>query len=113
MGDGAIRKATFNRLTATPFKDALDVGSCREALTKAFGYRHESLEVKNGVQITQTYKCKGERVHAEVNLKNRNAYPVYCSAMTDGSEIGTWVGPNGVAFYEYQFVNDVSQDCFQ
>lgn len=113
LGDEAIRKATFERVQATPFNDALSVDTCRKSLTASFGFRHESLEVINGVQISQTYKCRGPRILAEVNLKNRNPYPMYCAALSDGTETGAWVGPNGLAFYEYAFVNGVSQDCFQ
>ena len=112
MSEEAVRLASFNRIQATPFTDRYEAKDCRESLDQMFGFPRTSLDVKHGVQISQAYSCEGESVIAQVTLKNLNDQPMYCAAFTESSETGAWVGPHGVALFEYAFTKTRSYDCF-
>lgn len=113
ISEDAIRLASLNRIQATPFTDRLDAKNCQAALDQAFGFPRSSLDVKRGVRVSQVYSCEGSNVIAKVSLKNLNDHPMYCGAVTESSEAGTWVGPQGVAFFEYAFAETRNYDCFQ
>lgn len=113
LSEDAVRVASFNRIQATPFTDRMDAKACQAALDEVFGFPRTSLDVKHGVRISQAYACEGSKVTAKVRLKNLNDFPMYCSAMTEASEAGTWVGPHGVAFFEYAFTETRDYDCFR
>ena len=84
---------------------------CRDRLPEIFGIHKETLEVQAGVQVRQTYKCQGPNIVATVNLTNRNTHAVYCAAIADSVETGTWVGPRGRAVYAYKFQFDSNLQC--
>ena len=111
LGDEALRRGSFDRITATPFTHFVDTQSCKETLTPTFGIQHRSLEVQNGVQVSQSFACEGSQIVAKVSLKNHNPSPMYCFTVSDNQETGAWVGPNGLAFYEYAFQFDASHFC--
>ena len=112
VSEDALRLASFNRIQATPFTDRLDAKDCRESLDQMFGFPRSSLDVKHGVQISQAYSCDGKTVLAQVTLKNLNDQPMYCAAFTESAETGAWVGPRGVAMFEYAFNETRNYDCF-
>ncbi|MEL6414743.1 MAG: hypothetical protein AAFQ15_07375 [Pseudomonadota bacterium] len=113
LSEDAVRRASFNRIQATPFTDRLDTNECQVALDQMFGFPRSSLDVKRGVRVSQAYSCEGSVVISKVSLKNLNDHPMYCGAMTESSQVGTWVGPLGVAFFEYTFTESRNYDCFQ
>lgn len=113
FGDEALNRASFNRIQATPFTNRLDAKDCRASLDQAFGFPRASLDVKNGVKVSQAYTCEGKTIVAKVNLNNLNAHPMYCAAFTDDTETGAWIGPQGVAFFEYKFLDSRTYDCFE
>lgn len=84
---------------------------CRERLPQIFGIHKETLEVQAGVQVRQTYRCQGPNIVATVNLTNLNPHSVYCAAIADSVETGTWVGPQGRAVYAYKFQFDANLQC--
>ncbi|MFN3214074.1 MAG: hypothetical protein ACE37M_13300 [Henriciella sp.] len=112
LSEAAIRRASFDRVHATPFTDQLDAKKCRASLDQAFGFPRSSLAVRNGVKVTQDYACKGKTIIAKVSLTNLNDHTMYCAATTETGESGAMVGPHGVAFLEYGFLNAVTYDCF-
>ena len=113
LSEDAVRLASFNRIHATPFTDHLNAKGCQAALDQVFGFPRSSLDVKHGVRVAQAYSCDGSTVIAKVRLMNLNDYPMYCGAITESSEAGTWVGPHGVAFFEYAFTENRNYDCFR
>lgn len=113
LSEDVVRIASFNRIQATPFTDRIDAKDCQAALDQVFGFPRTSLDVKRGVRVSQAYSCDGSTVIAKVRLNNLNDYPMYCGAMTESEETGTWVGPQGVAFFEYAFTESRNYDCFR
>ena len=113
MSENAIRLASFNRIQATPFTDRVEAKDCQASLDEVFGFPRTSLDVKRGVRVSQAYSCEGRNVVSRVSLKNLNDHPMYCGALTESSEAGTWVGPQGVAFFEYAFAETRTYDCFE
>lgn len=113
VSEDALRRATFNRIQATPFTDRIDAKACRQSLDQAYGFPRKSLAIKEGVQVSQAYSCKGQEIIAKVSLKNLNPHPMYCAAFTETDEIGVWVGPSGISVFEYSFADAVSYDCFK
>lgn len=113
VSENALRRASFHRIQATPFTDQIDAKACRQSLDQAYGFPRNSLAIKEGVQVSQDYSCKGEVIVAQVTLKNLNPHPMYCAAFTETDEIGAWVGPGGTSFFEYSFVDAASYDCFE
>ncbi|MEO1305198.1 MAG: hypothetical protein AAFV37_09490 [Pseudomonadota bacterium] len=111
FGDEAIRRGTMDRVSATPFTTLVESQDCRERLTPKFGIQNGALAVYDGVQVAQTFTCEGPDLTAHVSLKNLTAKPMYCYTVSDDRGIGAWVGPNGVAFYEYAFQFDASHAC--
>ena len=111
LGDEALRRGSFDRITATPFTTFVDTQNCKETLTPTFGIQHGHLEVQNGVQVEQSFTCEGAKIVAKVSLKNLNPDPMYCFTVADNREVGAWVGPGGLAFYEYAFQFDASHFC--
>ena len=113
LGDEALRRASFDRFQGAPLTDQLDAKACRASRDQTFGFPRSSLEVKNGVQVSQAYDCDGKSVIAKVSLKNLNGYPMYCAAFTESAEAGARVGPYGVAVFEYSFLESQNYDCFE
>ncbi|NQY39540.1 MAG: hypothetical protein HRT80_05505 [Henriciella sp.] len=113
VSENAIRLASFNRIQATPFTDRIDAKDCQASLDEVFGFPRTSLDVKRGVRVSQAYSCDGRNVVSKVRLRNLNNHPMYCGALTESSEAGTWVGPQGVAFFEYAFAESRTYDCFE
>ena len=112
LSEEAIRRVSFDRIQATPFTDQLDAKKCRASLDQAFGFPRSSLAVKNGVKVSQDFSCKGQNVIAKVSLTNLNDHTMYCAAASKTGETGVMVGPNGVAFLEYAFIDASTYDCF-
>jgi uncharacterized lipoprotein YehR (DUF1307 family) len=112
LSEEAIRRVSFDRIQATPFTDQLDAKKCRASLDQAFGFPRSSLAVKNGVKVSQDYTCKGKTIIAKVSLTNLNDHTMYCAATSEIRETGAMVGPHGVAFLEYAFLDATTYDCF-
>lgn len=113
IGDDVLRKSSFGRVQATPFSDMIAADECRDSLTRTLGFKHQTLSVSNGVQVTQDYRCEAETVIATVSLRNRNRHPVVCIAQTDKGEHSAYVGASGVAHFEYAYRHSASHKCFQ
>ncbi|MEL6859725.1 MAG: hypothetical protein AAFO74_15155 [Pseudomonadota bacterium] len=113
LSEHALQRASFGRINATPFTDLLEGEKCRDRLEHAVGFTQQSIAVKNGVQVTQDYHCKAERIVSRVNLKNLNGHAMHCMAQTEDNEVGVTVGPYGMAHFEYSFAERASQMCFE
>lgn len=111
FGDGAIRKASFGRVQATPFMDFVNTEQCRESLTQAVGFTHQTQTVTEGVQIVQSFECDADRMIAHVTLKNLNAYTMQCIARTEEGEFAAVVEPFGFARFDYTFRHSSSHAC--
>lgn len=111
FGDGAIRKASFGRVQATPFMDFVNTEQCRESLTQAVGFTHQTQTVTEGVQIVQSFECDADRMIAHVTLKNLNAYTMQCIARTEEGEFAAVVEPFGFASFDYTFRHSSSHAC--
>lgn len=110
--DEALHTVSFGRISATPFADQMDAEACRKALTRAIGFTHTTHKMSNGVQVVEAFRCDADQVIVEVGLKNRNAYPMQCTAALGLDGSGAWVGAHSVAAYEYAFEPGMSQTCF-
>ena len=112
LTDEALRTGSFGRIQATPFMDVIHEQNCRETLLRTVGFTKQTLAVTEGVQVSQVYHCRAERIVAKVNLKNLTGAEMQCVARTEDSETGARIGPYGVANFEYSFARGASHSCF-
>lgn len=111
FGDNTLRKASFGRVQATPFMDFVNTEQCRDSLTQAIGFTHQTQTVTDGVQIVQAFECEADQVIAHVTLKNLNAYTMQCIARTEDGEYAAIVEPYGFARFDYVFRHSSSHAC--
>ena len=111
LGDSTLRKASFGRVQATPFMDFVNTETCRDSLTQAIGFTHQTQTVTHGVQIVQAFECEADLVIAHVTLKNLNAYTMQCIARTEEGEFAAVVEPYGFARLDYAFRQSSSHAC--
>ena len=111
FGDDAIRKTSFGRIQATPFMDYVNTEDCRNSLTQAIGFTHQTQTVINGVQVVQSFECRSDEVIARVTLKNLNAFSMQCVTRTEDGEHASVVEPFGFARLEYAFQHSSSHAC--
>ncbi|MEL7109179.1 MAG: hypothetical protein AAGJ68_08650 [Pseudomonadota bacterium] len=111
FGDDAIRKTSFGRIQATPFMDFVNTETCRDSLTQAIGFTHQTQTVTNGVQVVQSFECRSEEIVARVTLKNLNAFSMQCVTRTEDGEHASVVEPFGFARLEYAFHHSSSHAC--
>lgn len=111
LGDEAIRTASFGRVQATPFTDAVETRDCRESLSDTLGFTRETRAMKNGVFVVQAFDCEADRVVAKVSLTNYTSDPMYCFAQTEDAISGVRLAPNATGFFEYSYRRSADQDC--
>lgn len=111
FGDDALRTTSLGRVQATPFMDFVHTEQCRETLTRAIGFTHETRTVTNGVQIVQSFQCNADNIVARVSLKNLNPYTMQCVTRTEDGEHASVVEPFGFARLEYAFRQSSSHAC--
>ncbi|MEM9178715.1 MAG: hypothetical protein AAGA89_03350 [Pseudomonadota bacterium] len=111
FGDDALRTTSLGRIQATPFMDFVHTEQCRDTLTQAIGFTHQTQTVTNGVQIVQSFQCDAENIVARVSLKNLNAYAMQCVTRTEDGEHASVVEPFGFARFEYAFQQSSSHAC--
>lgn len=111
FGDDALRTTSLGRVQATPFMDFVHTEQCRETLTQAIGFTHETRTVTNGVQIVQSFQCNADNIVAQVSLKNLNPYTMQCVTRTEDGEHASVVEPFGFARLEYAFQKSSSHAC--
>ncbi|MEM6555936.1 MAG: hypothetical protein AAF642_08685 [Pseudomonadota bacterium] len=111
FGDDALRTTSLGRIQATPFMDFVDTEQCRETLTQAIGFTHQTQTVTNGVQIVQSFQCSADNIVARVSLKNLNPYTMQCVTRTEDGEHASVVEPFGFARFEYGFQQSSSHAC--
>ncbi|MEM7330006.1 MAG: hypothetical protein AAF437_14790 [Pseudomonadota bacterium] len=111
FGDTAIRTGSLGRVQATPFMDFVNTEQCRDTLTQAIGFTHQTQTVTNGVQIVQSFQCDADHIVARVSLKNLNAYTMQCVTRTEDGEHASVVEPFGFARFEYAFQQSSSHAC--
>ncbi|MEL6826123.1 MAG: hypothetical protein AAFN91_07750 [Pseudomonadota bacterium] len=111
FGDDALRTTSLGRIQATPFMDFVDTEQCRETLTQAIGFTHQTQTVTNGVQIVQSFQCIEDNIVARVSLKNLNPYTMQCVTRTEDGEHASVVEPFGFARFEYGFQQSSSHAC--
>lgn len=111
LGDVAVHRATLGHIDTTFFKDFYRQDRCEESLTRSLGFTHQTQGVVDGVHVIQTFDCRGDRIVAQVSMKNLNPYPMECFAQTEEGQFGSVVGPNGFARMEYSFTYSSSHSC--
>ena len=111
FGDDSLRKGSFGRIQATPFMDFVNTEQCRDSLTQAIGFTHQTRSVTNGVQIVQAFECQADHIRANVTLKNLNAYSMQCITRTEDGEYASIVEPLGFARFDYAFQQSSSHAC--
>ncbi|MEL7031222.1 MAG: hypothetical protein AAGL97_10620 [Pseudomonadota bacterium] len=111
FGDDALRTTSLGRVQATPFMDFVHTEQCRETLTQAIGFTHETRTVTNGVQIVQSFQCNADNIVARVSLKNLNPHAMQCVTRTEDGEHASVVEPFGFARLEYAFQQSSSHAC--
>ena len=111
LGDQAINYASFGRIQSTPFTDIIDGRTCRDALKRSLGFTTQTRTMRNGVYFLQDFRCRGDEVHVRASLQNTTADPMLCYAQTESAAQGTWIGPNGMAFFEYAFTSSADYNC--
>ena len=111
FGDKALRTTSLGRIEATPFMDFVHTEQCRETLTQAIGFTHQTQTVTNGVQIVQSFQCSADDIIARVSLKNLNPYTMQCVTRTEDGERAAVVEPFGFARFEYAFQQSSSHAC--
>lgn len=111
FGDDTLRTTSLGRIQATPFMDFVHTEQCRETLTQAIGFTHQTQTVANGVQIVQSFQCNAADIVARVSLKNLNPYTMQCVTRTEDGEHASVVEPFGFARFEYAFQQSSSHAC--
>lgn len=111
FGDQAIRTTSLGRVQATPFMDFVHTEQCRDTLTQAIGFTHQTQTVTEGVQIVQSFQCDADSIIARVSLKNLNPYTMQCVTRTESGEHASVVEPFGFARFEYAFQHSSSHAC--
>ena len=110
-GAAGLRMASMGRIQATPFSDQIATRSCRDELTKAIGFTHQTHAEHNGVYAVQSFECRANQLFATVSLNNRSDDPMFCFAESDVGIQGVHVPPRGVGFFEYSFSHSAHQSC--